>query len=114
MTTTPPLDPRARDAAFALVYRGERDAYELDQIDEATLAAELAPSGASREACIAAVRAVRALGDSAMQVAEWVFSGALGEPPANELSRRHLANLVPGFSPEQYDAALARGLFRSR
>jgi hypothetical protein len=111
---TTPLDPRARDAAFALAYGGERGQSQLDRLDDAAATARLVPCGAPPDACLAAVHAVRALDEAAIQVADWVHAGALGEAPANELSRQHLARLAPGFTADQYDAALATGLLLAR
>src|SRR5262245_58557639 len=104
------LDPSLRDAAIDLAFSsGGGGPGPLFQLDDAAAIAQLSAGGASRDACLAAVRAVRALCDAAIEVAEQQRSGTSGDAARAELARQ-----VPGFTAAQYGAALALGLWFSR
>jgi len=108
------LDPSLRDAAFELAFSpGGGGPGPLFQLDDAAAVAQLSAGGRSRDACLAAVRAVRALCDAAIEVADQRRSGDLGAS-SGDAARAELARQVPGFTAAQYGAALALGLWFTR
>ena len=108
------LAPGAREAAFALVFPAVNGApIAFERHDDATLADRIYASG-SRDERLAAVAAVRALCDAAYDVAEWVRSGHLGDPPSYALALRWFASLAPGFTRAHNDAARVAGLMWTR
>jgi hypothetical protein len=116
MTDAPQiLDPRARDAAFALATAGTSAPVEYDDHSDAELASAIAASGANTDDRIAAVRAGRVLCHAAYRIADWYRDGVLGaSPEADELARRYFRQLAPGFTTAQYDKAFAVALTWTR
>jgi hypothetical protein len=114
MTDSASLDPLLRDAAFALALSGGGPG-PLFQLDDATAVTQLAADGAPREACFAAVQAVRALCAAAIEVADQERGGVFGdETSSGAAAHAELERRVPGFTAAQYGAAFALGLWFTR